>query len=856
MSRSFSAEVPALYQEHLAHLTESAISLDVIRERGYRTATTAKELEDLKYNKAQRRVPGILIPLHAPDGSDAGVIYRPDNPRRNPKDKAIKYEGVPFSRLRLDVPKRCRQTREDPSVECWITEGAKKADALASHGVFAINLTGVWGFKGKNEFGATTFLADFDLIAWQDRVVYVCFDSDVTVKTPVRLALERLEAHLHRKGARVKIVLLPSKLKNKKVDKVGVDDYLADGQTIDDLRGLVVAGYLGRSEDEQIVVDNTVYMIHEGTFCLVRYKDGVRKLAPLCNFTARIQDEVILDDGLEETRHFSIQGSQNGRELPTIEVAAAQFPGLGWITDKWGSRAIVYAGSSTKDHLRTMIQLSSNQNGRNPRRVFCHTGWREIDGERLFLTASGAVGREGVEVSLSGPLARYKLPSSPDGVDPLEAMQASLRFLDIGDSAVQAVLWASMYLSPLCEVLEPAFTVWLCGHTGSFKSVLAGLALCHFGEFSATCLPASWRDTGNRLEWAMAMLKDLPLVIDDWHPAPTLSAARELEAKAEIVIRGQGNRAGRGRLRADASPREKYTPRGLVISTGEQIPYGESGASRLLVVDIERDHVKLDCLTRAQEEEARLYPHAMAGFIRWLREDWHIVEPFVRKRWADLRTQATQEGIHLRLPGAVGWLACGMELALRYAQEIGAIDANEADERFGRAWDSFLSLATRQGWRVDEERPAKRFLDVFSTLLTQQKIVLISRQQYEPMPDQVRTATFVGWKDDKYFYLLPQAIHGAVYDYSVKSGQPFTFKAPSVWADLGRLDLLASSEPGRNQGVVWVGSGRGDGSSKRVVRLKRTAVELGAPGESEEPDESGESDGLEASESQGAMRGV
>lgn len=217
----FSDEIPELCTHHLAHLKESGLSLDLIRERGYKSVLGRKVLEDLGYSKAQRRIPGLLIPLHAPDGSEAGVVYRPDSPRLNNKDKAVKYEGVPNSSQRLDVPKRCHPQRGDPGVEAWITEGAKKADALASRGVFSINLSGVWGFKGRNELGASVLLADFDLIAWKGRRVYIVFDSDVTTKHQVRKALERLEAHLVRMGARVTVLLLPSKLQGKESIRSG-----------------------------------------------------------------------------------------------------------------------------------------------------------------------------------------------------------------------------------------------------------------------------------------------------------------------------------------------------------------------------------------------------------------------------------------------------------------------------------------------------------------------------------------------------------------------------------------------------------------------------------------------------------
>jgi len=93
---------------------------------------------------------------------------------------------------------------------------------LASHDACAISLPGVWGFKGKNNFGGTTFLTDWDYIALKGRTVYLTFDSDVITKEPVRKALERLAEHLERKGAKVLVIHLPQDGDRK----TGIDDYL------------------------------------------------------------------------------------------------------------------------------------------------------------------------------------------------------------------------------------------------------------------------------------------------------------------------------------------------------------------------------------------------------------------------------------------------------------------------------------------------------------------------------------------------------------------------------------------------------------------------------------------------------
>jgi hypothetical protein len=234
------AKAPALLQRHYDALRRgSGITDDVIRERAYRSALGEQELADLGFSPAQRRPPGLLLPVWTPDGQNPLALFRPDLPRRDRRGRELKYEVPAGAGVRLDVPPRCRSVLGDPSVPLWITEGIKKADALASAGLCAVALLGVWNFKGKNSRGGVTLLADFDYIALNGRYVRIVFDSDAARKLEVRGALERLAEHLRRRGAVVKAVLLPDRDDPGGAPaKVGVDDYLL-GQTVADLEALV-----------------------------------------------------------------------------------------------------------------------------------------------------------------------------------------------------------------------------------------------------------------------------------------------------------------------------------------------------------------------------------------------------------------------------------------------------------------------------------------------------------------------------------------------------------------------------------------------------------------------------------------
>jgi hypothetical protein len=209
---------------------ESGIDLEVILARGYESIATPQALAAfrksqpvaVRFSLEQTKLaPALLIPVWTTDGRNGPSVLRPDVPRFDGRrGKARKYELPPGAGVRLDCPPRCLPQLGNPSIPLWVTEGIKKGDALASRDLCAVALLGVWNFKGKNDFGGVTWLADWDYIALGGREVRITFDTDVMRKPDVRQALARLTEHLQRKGAHVRSVYLP--LDGPK----GVDEFL------------------------------------------------------------------------------------------------------------------------------------------------------------------------------------------------------------------------------------------------------------------------------------------------------------------------------------------------------------------------------------------------------------------------------------------------------------------------------------------------------------------------------------------------------------------------------------------------------------------------------------------------------
>jgi len=151
-------------------------------------------------------------------------------------------------------------------------------------------------------------------------------------------------------------------------------------------------------------------------------------------------------------------------------------------------------------------------------------------------------------------------------------------------------------------------------------------------------------------------------VIDDFAPAGTQSYVQRLHRDADRILRAQGNRSGRQRMSADASLKSPRPPRGLILSTGDDIPRGQFLKAGTLVIELREDgpgSLDWDHLTSCQRDAgAGLNAQAMAGFLQWLACRYYSLD--LRAELVELRDVAYQNSQHRRTPGIVADVAMGL----------------------------------------------------------------------------------------------------------------------------------------------------------------------------------------------------
>jgi hypothetical protein len=576
----------------------------------------------------------------------------------------------------------------------------------------------------------------------------------------------------------------------------------------------------------------------------------------LTNFGAGIIADVIEDDGTPDTRRFYEVEAHYGGTYATVRVAAKDFHTMSWVPEALGAKAHVLPGAFQKDHAATAIQDLSDSI--EHRHTYIHTGWRCLDGAWHYLHGAGAITTDGfsseVLVSLSETLARYQLPAPPTDQALHTAIQSSLALRDVAPQCVMIPILATAYLAPLRTLLAgepPDVTTWVVGASGQFKSEYVALALAHYGDFTRLTLPASFTATGNGLERLCHALQDCLLVVDDFYPAGDRRQAEAMNQTAGRLLRGIGNQAGRQRMRQDTSMRSELPPRCLVVATGERLPHGHSTNARIFLVTVpklkEEERQTWATKLSAAQEKRHVLPQAMAGYLQWIAVHWDELAKDVPAFFHTLRTDAYQAESHAREPSQVAYLQLGWEIFTRFAVKVGALTAEERTAILHKTQEVLLGAAAEHAQGLQDETTVSWFLALLTDGFASKAIYLRTPDDKIPsVPTRwgwtevleydrtlqrtipvahERTATLVGYVDEQYLYLLPEAIYQYLQQASQKANRTWPVDNVTLLRELDDVGLIRIKREDNGRIYRQVNK-KINGKAVRCIWLKRNTLDI------------------------------
>ena len=287
-----------------------------------------------------------------------------------------------------------------------------------------------------------------------------------------------------------------------------------------------------------------------------------------------------------------------------------------------------------------------------------------------------------------------------------------------------------------------------------------------------------------------------------------------------------------------AAGRPTYHSRGLIVSTGEDIPSGQSLRARMLVLELAPGDIDAAVLSLAQRNAVDgVLAKAMAGYLRWLAPRIDDLRRTLPERQRALRDEFVRQGQHKRTPEVAASIMIGWETFLGFAEDVGALPQHSVELLLERVRAAVLDSAATQAGHQSSEEPAARFLALLGATISSGRAHVTSagdggapdeadrwgwqmvivgagnqeREDWRPRGERV------GWLDADDLFLDPESSFAAVQKLARDQGTSVPIKQRTLWKRLAEQGHLVSRDRARGTNTVRRTIG---GRRLEVIHLK------------------------------------
>jgi hypothetical protein len=272
----------------------------------------------------------------------------------------------------------------------------------------------------------------------------------------------------------------------------------------------------------------------------------------------------------------------------------------------------------------------------------------------------------------------------------------------------------------------------------------------------------------------------------------------------------------------------------LILSTGEDIPRGQSIRARLLILELSKNNIESAALTECQNDaQAGRFAESMGAYVRWLAGRLDEARGEFEELVAEHQCRVLRNVAHARTPYIIANLQAGFELFLEFCLESGAIDIAERGRLLNRCWSALSQAALAQTKHQLAAEPATRFIALIRSLLTSGRVHLEAREGgapklsplscgwrrdglgWEPLGD------CIGWIDDNDIYLEPMAAFRAAQVAGRDIGELLAVSEQTLKKRLREKGFLASADLSRETHTVRRSIA---GTSKNVLHFRRSTL--------------------------------
>ena len=568
------------------------------------------------------------------------------------------------------------------------------------------------------------------------------------------------------------------------------------------------------------------FCVNGNKLCITKFVGGQEKDVPLCNFTARIVEDITVTNGIENERFLGIIGEdENGNPLRKITIPIKSFSQLEWAQEQWNMNCVINAGYGNRDNLRQAIQSTAKY--AEPKTVYGTTGWWET--------------KSGWKFCMPGGKNEVKLPEKTKGFsfrtdgDKETTLKAALSLLySVAPKNIMFPMIAYIVGSVLNTFMvkvgkEPKSVIMLYGKTGSMKTTLSLLLCSFFGRFNEDNIPMSFRDTPKSIIRYCFLLKDCPVLIDDYYPGSKHEQSAQ-DSATQFLIREICNREARSTLDKSRNQNPAERPQCNAIMTAEYLPnIGESGAARFIPLELKPGDINLDELSEYQRfAEDGTLSHFTYLATEMIKEKYlnkengeqelvsYLKDTFLQNR-EFFRDKAREYNFKIRprLCEDIANLEIGWELYCNTLQYYGVITEDESCYMFKQFVDVIMPLAIQQQSTTETEQPSQIFIRKLGSLIDMGKVSVVER--FYSLLEKPRN--LIGYSDEDNYYFETDEAFAAVSKACNDVGEHFPLSRKALLKALKNEGISICSK-GENTRNVRV-----SGGTKRLLCIPRSFFE-------------------------------
>ncbi len=352
--------------------------------------------------------------------------------------------------------------------------------------------------------------------------------------------------------------------------------------------------------------------------------------------------------------------------------------------------------------------------------------------------------------------------------------------------------------TPLMHFLDDKtrYALWIVGPSGSGKSFIAKLLQCFFGDFMAEGRVMSWSSTPNSLQYGGYFFKDSIFLVDDYKPAMVRN-----EAGVVQFLQTYADFYGRSRLTSEIKSRKDYYIRGLLLTTGEDIPGGHASVvARSLILRVDKTKADIErgarCLAQCRD-----YPGITSRYVRYLLRRTKLRE----RLQEDFRYfhDCFLEGIDreensVRIARNLALNYIGFRWFLRFLKAVGAPFNTE------RMRDEYLKnlmeLREQMLDLVRQEQPAQVFLQTLADSIASGAF----RLRRPGSAEDIRGRNYIGFElrsNDDCVYIFPKEAMAQVRFQQERLGRRFDWSPHALSKALVNYGVLVRRADSKDAGT-------------------------------------------------------